>query len=115
VYGDGTASVNLSGVRIRLPHKGLEDGTTVELFTNHNLNSTTAAEVLFITWNTVSNEPLTRRIVDNPTDQFQTYTDGNNFNGEMRIEGFSNTSGRGVLKYIYCASIDAWVYQRGSY
>ena len=115
VYGDGSASTNLSGVRIRLPHQSLEDGTTVELFTNHNLNSTTAAEVLFITWNTISNEPLTRRIVDNPSDTFHTYTQGNQFNGEMRIESFSNVSGRGVLKYIYCSSIDAWIYQRGSY
>ena len=108
VYGDGTATTNLSG---DCPIKIF----TVELFSNHNLNSTSASEVLFITWNTISNEPLARRIVDNPADTFHTYTQGNQFNGEMRIESFSNVSGRGVLKYIYCSSIDAWIYQRGSY
>ena len=116
VYGNGleSNSNNTYGVRIRLPvAQTIKDGTCVVIHSNHNFNTTSSSDVVFITWNSDGGEPSTRKIIEN--DAEHTIQDGDDFSGEMRVESFSNASGRGEITYTYVSSIDTWIYKRGSY
>ena len=128
IYGDGTQAwtTNVEGLRIRLPIGVTEDGTQVELHTNHNFNHTGSYHVIFITWNSyypdncpdglpvgTPTEPTTRRIVDHDVPRTIAYADG--LAGELKVETFTDGSGRGVVTYTYIASEDMWIHERGSY
>ena len=130
VYGDGqnSNSATTFGLRIRLPVDGLVDGTIVEIFTNHAFNHNGAYHVAFLTIssNTQANgapvgapvEPSTRAVYDPSTQQLFSYADGDALvagGAERMIEGFSNGSGRGTIKFHYVLARDIWVYERGSY
>ena len=115
VYGHGTNSNSATtfGLRVRLPPGVAVDGTIVELFTNHAFTHTGAYHVAFITVSshTVANggsgsplEPPTRSIYDPATQTLITYAHGDSQQAqgaEYMIEGFSNGSGRGTVKFHY--------------